>query len=224
MRHSFTIPIAIILGGIVVAGSVYLSLREPSTSSGNGNPSLVRPVSSDDHILGNPAAPVMIVEYSDFDCEYCKNFDDTLRQIIASEGAGGEVAWVYREFPLSEIHPNAFPNARAAECSAKVAGNDAFWKFTSALFASQPINPSDYGTVAAAAGISGDAFAICYASASTTLDARINADRQNAFDVGAQGTPYSLIVVNGKTPVVMDGAFSYDAVKELVDEALQGVK
>jgi protein-disulfide isomerase len=220
MKSSFTIPIAIILGGIVVAGAVYFSLRPPSTSSGTGNPALVRPVSSSDHILGNPAAPVVIVEYSDFDCTYCKGFDETLRQIIANEGAGGEVAWVFREFPLTEIHPNAFSNARAAECVAQVAGNDAFWKFTQALFTNQPIDPANYGTFASSASISGDAFATCVATASPDIDARITADRQNALAVGAQGTPYSLILVKGRTPIVMDGAYSYDAVKQLVDQAL----
>ncbi|MCX6787296.1 MAG: thioredoxin domain-containing protein [Candidatus Kaiserbacteria bacterium] len=224
MKSSFTIPIAIILGGLVVAGAVYFSLRPPSTSSGTGNPALVRPVASNDHILGNPAAPVVIVEYSDFDCTYCKGFDETLRQIIANEGAGGEVAWVFREFPLSEIHPNAFSHARAAECAAQVAGNDAFWKFTNALFMNQPADPANYGTLAASVGISSDAFATCVASASLAIDARINADRQNALAVGAQGTPYSLILVKGHAPVVMDGAYSYDAVKQLIDQALETVK
>lgn len=224
MKSSFTIPIAILLGGIVVAGAVYFSMRHPSTASGTGDTSLVRPINSNDHILGNPAAPVIIVEYADFDCEYCKGFSDTLHQIVANEGANGDVAWVFREFPLIEIHPNAFSLARAAECAAQVAGNDAFWKFKDALFANQPVDPSQYGTLAASAGISNGSFAHCYANASTTLDARINADRQNALAVGAQGTPYSLILVTGQTPIVMDGAFPYDQVKQLVDQALQNIK
>ncbi|HVB19972.1 MAG TPA: thioredoxin domain-containing protein [Candidatus Paceibacterota bacterium] len=221
MKSSLTIPIAIVFGGIIVAGAVYLSTaKEPTTSSGTGDPSLVRPVSASDHILGNPAAKVMIVEYADFDCEYCKGFNDTLHQIIASEGANGQVAWVFREFPLTEIHPTALLDARAAECVAQTAGNDAFWKFADELFANQPADPSQYGTLAAGVGLSGDAFATCYATASTTLDARIMADRQNALAIGARGTPYSLILANGRPPVVMDGAYSYDAVKQLVDQAL----
>jgi len=220
MKSSPVIPVAIILGGIVVAGAVYFSLRHPATTYGVGNPALVRPVSANDHIFGNPAAPVIIVEYTDFDCEFCKGFNETLKQIIANEGANGNAAWVLREFPLIEIHPNAFSSARAAECAAQVAGNDAFWKFTDTLFANQPVNPSQYGTIAANAGISSEDFATCYATASSTLDARINADRQNALDVGAQGAPYSLILVKGRAPVVMDGAYSYSAVKELIDQAL----
>jgi len=223
MKTSLTIPIAIALGGIIVAAAVYLSaVKEPSTSSGTGNPALARPVDTTDHILGNPGAKVVIVEYSDFDCEFCKNFNDTLHQIIATEGAGGQVAWVFREFPLTEIHPTALAHARAAECVAKTGGNDAFWKFADQLFANQPADISRYGTFAKNAGVLGaDAFATCFAEASTSdITTRIMADRQNAFDIGARGTPYSVILVSGKPPVVMDGAYSYDAIKQLVDQAL----
>ncbi len=223
MKTSLTIPLAIAVGGIIIAIAVYFSVPRPegSTSSGKGNPALVRPVSTTDHILGNPTAPVMIVEYADFDCDYCKGFDDTLHQVIASEGTSGKVAWVFREFPLIEIHPNAMTNALAAECVAQTAGNDAFWKFKSELFAHQPIDPLQYGAYAMAAGAESDAFATCYATASTTLSARVWADRQNAFDIGAQGTPYSIIVAPGKAPIVIDSAYPYDAVKTLVDQALQ---
>ena len=219
MKSSFTVPLAIIAGGIIVAVAVYVSMpKNPETSA--GNPALVRPVSVYDHILGNPAAPVVIVEYSDFDCDYCKNFHDTLHQIIANAGVNGKVAWVFRHFPLSEIHPNARAHARASECVSATSGNDAFWKFSNALFANQPADPSRYGELASSVGISGDAFATCYSTASTTLDARITADRQNALDVGATGTPYSIILVNGKPFEVMSGGYSYDAVKALVDQAL----
>ncbi|MBI4065803.1 thioredoxin domain-containing protein [Candidatus Kaiserbacteria bacterium] len=223
MKSSFTIPTAIVMGGIIVAVAVYVSQpKRPDADA--GNPALVRPVSASDHILGNPAAPVVIVEYSDFDCDFCKGFHDTLHQIIANAGANGKVAWVFRHFPLSEIHPNARAHARAAECVAATSGNDAFWKFSNALFASQPVDPSNYGALASSVGISGDTFATCYSTASTTLDARITADRQNALDIGAAGTPYSIMLVNGsagwRTYEVMAGAYSYDAVKQLIDQAL----
>ncbi len=222
MKSSYTLPVAILMGGLIVAGAVYFSMakKETTTSSGTGNPALVRPVGPSDHIFGNPAAKVMIVEYADFDCKFCKGFDETLHQIIANEGASGKVAWVYREFPLTEIHPNAMNDARAAECVAKTAGNDAFWRFADSLFAHQPVDPMNYGVLAHAAGVSGNAFATCYANAATTVDARILADRQNALAIGARGTPYSLILVAGAPPIVMDGAYPYDVVKQLVDRAL----
>lgn len=221
MKSSLAIPIAIAIGGVIVATAVYVSMpKNVSTDLGAGNPALVRPVDTSDHIFGNPAANVMIVEYSDFDCEFCKDFDDTLRQVIASEGVDGQVAWVFRQFPLSEIHPNALSHARAAECVAQVAGNDAFWKFKDALFANQPVEPIRYGELANAVGISGEAFATCYANTPVALTARIMSDRQNALDSGARGTPYSLILVTGKPPIVMDGAYSYDEVKKLIEQAL----
>lgn len=221
-EHPYTVPLAIVIGGIIVAGAVYFSVAKSPSSSGAGNPSLVRPVSASDHILGNPAAKVTIVEYSDFDCEFCKNFHETLHQIVANEGANGQVAWVLREFPIPELHPNALSHAHAAECVAQTADNDAFWKFADSLFADQPADPSNYGALAKSAGVVGtDAFANCFASASTTaIGTRIAADRQNALDIGARGTPFSLILVAGQPPVVMDGAYSYDAVKLLIDRAL----
>lgn len=220
MKSSYTIPIAIVVGGIIIALAVYASISKTPKPAEGGNPALVRPVGTNDHIFGNPAAKVMIVEYSDFDCEYCKRFDEVLHQIIADAGVNGDVAWVYREFPLSEIHPNAMRNSEAAECVAQVAGNDAFWKFKTELFANQPIDPSQYGVYAQKVSISGSAFADCLSAPREALDARIQADRQNALDVGAEGTPYSLILVTGKPPVVMNGGYPYDAVKELVDAAL----
>lgn len=223
MRSPYTIPLAIVAGGVIVASAIYFSMPKREVP-GPGDPALVRPVGASDHILGNPAAKAVIVEYSDFDCDYCKEFHETMHQIIANEGAGGEVAWVYREFPLIEIHPNALSHARAAECVAQVAGNDAFWKFADELFANQPVDPSRYGTLAKQVGVTGDAFATCYSTASATQDARILSDRQNALEMGADGTPYSLILVAGsasrRTPVVMAGGYPYDAVKELIDQAL----
>lgn len=222
MKSPVAVPVAIMVSGLLIAGAVYLTLAKPGTHSRTGDPSLVRPVSVNDHILGNPAANVIIVEYADFDCEYCKGFNDTLDQIIATEGAHGEVALVFRHFPLTEIHPNALALAKASECAAEVGGNDAFWKFVSALYAKQPVAPLDIGTIARSIGLSGDTFSTCYASesASSPLIAHIMDDRQNALAVGATGTPYSLILVHGKAPVVVDGAYGYDDLKTLVDQAL----
>lgn len=219
MKSDLKIPLAIIVGGIIIAVAIYASIPK-NALVGSGNLELIRPVSIDDHILGNPTAPVMIIEYSDFDCDFCKNFHDTLYQVIADAGTNGNVAWVFREFPLTEIHPNSLSHARAAECAAYVGGNDAFWKFSKALFANQPVNPTRYGELASSVGISGEAFATCFANASSTLVGRIDADRQNALDIGATGTPYSIMLVNGKQPVVMNGAYSYDAVRMLIDKAL----
>ncbi|HUQ30257.1 MAG TPA: thioredoxin domain-containing protein [Candidatus Paceibacterota bacterium] len=222
MKTSQTVPIAIILGGLIVATAVYMSVKanNPSTASGTGDPTVVRPVDSSDHILGNPLAPVKIIEYSDFDCTHCKDFDAVLHQIVADLGATGKVAWVFRQFPIVELHPNAVKHAEASDCVAKVGGNDAFWKFATALFQNQPTDPARYGELAQAAGIRGNGFAECYQNAASTVDAHITADIENGKAAGANGTPYTLIVVKGQAPFVIPGAYPYADVKDAVQSML----
>jgi len=82
-----------------------------------------------DHIFGNPSAPIMIIEYSDLECPYCKRFSSTLRDIVNE--SNGNIAWVYRHWI---VHPGALPKAGAAECVAKLKGNDAFWKYIDLVF------------------------------------------------------------------------------------------
>lgn len=227
MKPSQTLPIAIMLGGVILASAIYFSMggQWPSFALRGGDPSRVRPVDASDHILGNPAASVVIIEYADFDCEYCRDFFSSLHQVVANVGAKGHVAWVYREFPLSELHVNALAHARAAECTADIAGNDVFWAFANLLFNNQPVDPSNYGALAKQAGVqNSDAFATCYANAANQVDARISADRKNALDSGASGAPYSLILVNGKVIQVIDSAYSYDAINQLVTEALTSIR
>lgn len=82
-----------------------------------------------DHIKGDANAPIKIIEYSDYECPYCKTFQVTLEKIVTE--SNGSVAWVYRHWP---IHSGSFEKLVAAECVAKIKGNDAFWKYTDLLF------------------------------------------------------------------------------------------
>lgn len=95
----------------------------------------VRPVDREDYIRGPADAPLAIIEYSDFECPFCGQFHPTMKQIIAEFPA--EVVWIYRHFPLDNIHPQASPAAIASECVGKLAGNEAFWGFADGLFAAQ---------------------------------------------------------------------------------------
>jgi protein-disulfide isomerase len=94
----------------------------------------IRPPSADDHIIGSPTAPIVLVEYSDFQCPYCKMIHPDLKRIVSE--SNGQIAWVYRDFPLYQIHPEAENAANAAECIAAQKGNDAFWQFGDAIFES----------------------------------------------------------------------------------------
>lgn len=216
----FVVPGAVLAGALIVAGAVFFVERgQPSTGSGQGDPTALRPVGPDDHILGNPAATIRIVEYSDFDCNFCKQFHRVLHEALDAYGASGKVAWVYRNFPLTDLHPNAAKHAEAAECVAAVAGNAAYWKFADLLFKNQPADPATYGALAESIGVDTRAFASCLAD-TTAVDNRIKADNDNALTIGALGTPYSVILAPGLSPVVLPGATSYATLKEQLDKLL----
>ena len=84
---------------------------------------------ANDHIMGSASAPIVIIEYSDYECPYCKAFGPTLKRIVTE--SKGNVAWVYRHWP---IHQGSFEKLVAAECVAKIKGNDAFWQYSDLLF------------------------------------------------------------------------------------------
>ena len=92
----------------------------------------IRPVSSEDHILGNKNAKIVIVEYSDLECPFCKVFHNTMHQVV--EKSNGDVAWVYRHYPIPQLHKKAFHEAEATECAWEQKGNDGFWKYMDKLF------------------------------------------------------------------------------------------
>lgn len=181
----------------------------------------VRPVSSEDHILGNSDAPINIIEYSDTECPFCKNFHETMHRIIADYN--GKVAWTYRHFPLHQIHPKAIPEAEATECAAELGGNDAFWKYLDRIFA---ITPSNNGLdltllpeIAAYANLDREAFQKC-------IDERKHAqkvadDYNNAVASGGRGTPYSILITKNGKKTILSGALSYDSIKTVVENALK---
>jgi len=89
-------------------------------------------VSEADHLRGEKGAKITIVEYSDFDCPFCFRFHTTMQQVL--DEYDGQVNWVYRDFPLPQLHPNAPKLAEAAECIASQNGEEAFWKFADAYY------------------------------------------------------------------------------------------
>ncbi len=94
----------------------------------------MNPVSTTDHIRGSANAKVVIVEYSDTECPFCKNFHSTMKQIMAKYEADGSVAWVYRHSPLAQLHPKAEHEAQALECAFEQGGNDKFWAYTDRIY------------------------------------------------------------------------------------------
>ncbi|KKW42008.1 MAG: Sodium/proton antiporter [Candidatus Magasanikbacteria bacterium GW2011_GWA2_56_11] len=95
----------------------------------------IRAVGADEPVKGNQNAKITIVEYSDFECPFCKRYHDTMAQIIAKYG--NEVRWVYRHLPLDSLHRKARTEALAAECAGE---QGKFWEFTDQVFAVTPSN------------------------------------------------------------------------------------
>ena len=88
-------------------------------------------ITADDRYLGNINADVVIIEYSDIDCPFCKRFHPTMERI--AQEYGSKIAWVYRHFPLDSLHPEARTKAEATECVAQLAGNEVFWRYLKTL-------------------------------------------------------------------------------------------
>lgn len=102
--------------------------RQPSELAKN-----VPSPSPDDHLYGSADAPVTLIEYSDFECPFCKRFHDTAKRLV--DASNGQVNWVYRHFPLGFHNPGAQKEAEATECAAELGGNETFWAFADTIFA-----------------------------------------------------------------------------------------
>ena len=187
----------------------------------------VKPVSGEDHIRGNANAPVKIIEFSDFECPFCKDFHASMRQVMNDYEKDGKVAWVYRHFPLDQIHSKARKEAQAAECAAEVGGNKAFWTFADGLFEIAPSNNrldlALLPKIAEGMGLDKAKFAACLEGDQRggKFAAHIEANEQDAMTAGGTGTPYSL-VINSKGHIFpVNGAMPSEAVKAIIDAALK---
>jgi protein-disulfide isomerase len=186
----------------------------------------VRPVDTKDHMQGNPNATVHVIEYSDFECPFCKSFHPTMQQAFDDYGTSGKIAWVYRHFPLDSIHSKARKEAQASECAAELGGNDAFWNFAKNLFEVAPSNNrlglAILPDIAKGIGLNRAKFEACLSGDERggKYADHIEADLQNAMAAGGTGTPYTVVVAaNGKT-FPINGAMPYSAVKEIIELAL----
>lgn len=236
--RTLAVPMAIVIGFGLIAIAIYLSGVaaqpapastgvESNTDTAAAETSLanIDPVTADDHIRGNPNAPIIFVEYSDYDCPFCKNFHETMKRIMDQYGNDGRVAWVYRHFPISELHPSAPRIAAASECVAELGGNDAFWTFSDLVFeergTNEPTDMSRLDEFAKEAGVDGTAFSECLSSGA--MEGEVAADHQDAIEIGGRGTPHTVVLV-GDQQGVINGAQPYTTVKQIVDNLLSQVE
>ena len=224
-NNKMLIPGAIIVAGLLIAGAVYYNSRgglpaPTPTENGELQEIVLAEVTENDHILGNPDADIVIVEYSDFECPFCKTFHATMNRIVSEYD--GRVAWVYRHFPIVSIHPKAPEEAQAAECAAELGGDTAFWAYANRLFAVTPSNNGlDLDTlpdIAEFVGLDRAAFEACLDSNRHEDTIReLTADAQRA---GARGTPYSVMLLKDGNRLPINGAQPYETVKQAIDTIL----
>jgi protein-disulfide isomerase len=184
----------------------------------------VRPVSrTRDHIRGNPSAEVSLIEYSDFECPFCKRFHGTPKAVL--DRFGGRVNWVLRHFPLPFHDPAARREAIAAECAAQLGGNEAFWKYADALFEKTQSNgrglPGDNPLVALAASLGLDRSAFSRCLQTDSLAQRIEQDLADGQTVGITGTPTTVVRHNQTGEIELAvGAVPSDTLVQVVERLL----
>lgn len=235
-KRDYLLPVSIIVAAVLVSGALVYNVgrnaSDPNLAiDAAGEPSLptssaassVKPVDADDHLRGNPDAPIKIVEFSDLECPFCKRFHFTMQQVI--DNYEDQVAWVYRHLPLTSLHPKAFKEAEATECAAELGGNGAFWAYVDRIF---EITPSNNGLdldklpeIAEEIGLDRGEFETCLNSGRHASG--IDEDMEDAANSGGRGTPYSVMIVNGEQFVPINGAQPYESVKLIIDQALEGL-
>lgn len=234
-----TIPGAIIVAGAIIAIAIVWTHKPASNTAlqntAGGVPQVnMAPVTAADHILGNPSAPIKIVEYSDPSCPYCQMFNPTMEQIMTAYGAGGQVAWVYRQFPLDKpdpngnvLHPLAGVQAEGLECAASLGGNTAFWNYEKEWYSVFPqdganeaasVNALQMAQAAKSAALDAVAFNDCVSS--NQFKDKIDAEYTDGINAGVSGTPYSIIITPSGTKIPLPGSVSYATLKTTIDTLL----
>lgn len=223
-KNNFAVPIAIVIAGLAIATAVYFGDNKKVTppSAHEEQNIVVSPVTADDHILGNPRAKVVIVEYSDTECPFCKMFHETMNKVMGEYGEGGNVAWVYRHYPLP-FHQKAPKEAEATECAYKLGGTEKFWAYTNTIFkttqGNDSLNEAELPKIAEEIGLDKTAFMSCLSGGE--MQARVQRDMESGRTAGVSGTPHSIVLVNGKVAGTIKGAQPYEQVKAIVDQALK---
>ena len=230
-KSKLFLPIAIVLAGVMISGAVLWTRSSPQTAANSGGTvqqaagnipqagGIVNVSADDDASLGDPNAPITLIEFSDFQCPFCRKFMiDTLPQIKKEYIATGKVKLVYRDFPLS-FHPGATPAAEGTECARE---QDKFWEMHDVIFDEQEKQGS--GTIQFTAddvkkwagniGLDTTKFNQCLDSGKYKKE--VEKDVADGVAAGVSGTP--AIFINGKLVV---GAQPFSAFKVVIDEELK---
>ena len=178
--------------------------------------------SPDDHAIGDPDAPVVVEEFGDFQCPFCRRFHDaTLPRIVDDYVRAGQVYFVYRHFPVVDGGQPAQESHGAAAAAVCAGRQNRFWDYHDVLFANQTAeNRGDFTdlrlqAMAETLGLDMAAFDDCYASQEPWEV--VEADSQLGLEAGISATPSFLI--NGKALI---GAQPYEVFRQAIEAELGG--
>jgi protein-disulfide isomerase len=167
-------------------------------------------IAPEDPVLGNASAPVTVIEFSDFQCPFCQRVMPTLKQVKQTYGDRVRIVW--KDFPLTSIHPQAFKAAEAGNCARE---QGKFWEYHDRLFGNQQaLQPEFLKKYAADAGLDSAKFNSCLDTAK--YSDRVQAQMGVGTQLGIQSTPS--VFINGR---MVSGAQPYETFTAIIDEELE---
>ncbi len=215
------------LGRMSGGGSAYVPAPAPTPTAAAPTPAPAPsadapPVGKDDHVRGKANARITVIEYSDFECPFCKRHHPTMKALM--DKYGNDVNWVYRHFPLG-FHANAQKEAEASECVADLGGNDAFWKFTDAVYDRTTSGGTGFaldalGPLAKELGVNQAKFQSCLDSGKNAQ--KVQQQMAGGSAAGVDGTPGNIVIDNTtKKSQLVSGAVPLASFTAVIDAMLK---
>lgn len=169
-------------------------------------------VSAADHQLGNTQAPVTLVEFGDFECPHCGRAHTLVQRLLKEKGDA--IQFVFRHFPLQEIHPNAYPAALAAEAAGR---QDKFWPMHDLIFENQQrLSTSLFPDLATGLKLDLKAFGTDWKA--EEIQGKVEQDFESGVRSGVNGTP--TFFINGMPVLTYDE--TYESLLDAVEAKIRG--
>ncbi len=237
--NKYMLPLSIVIAGIIIAGSIYLSSKAQNntsnpqktnktttstqTNSTTSNNSIKATVSlGTNPILGNKkTAKVAIVEFGDFQCPYCKNFDNSTFPLIKDNYINnGKVLFAFRDYPLETLHPLALGMAVESRCFAE---QGKYWQFVNKMYSTSQNNNTASVVLGYAKNMHLNIATYQSCVSKDTFLSQIKADISTGNNIGIQGTPTFIIgkLNKGKiTGQLILGAYPFSYFQGIINQYL----
>ena len=213
-----------VVWGMDLTENVAAAAQSPQTAAQARGPVAEAPVATSEpeyvrydvpsdgfYATGPEDAPITIIEFSDYQCPFCRRWHQEVYQPLLA-AYPGKIKLVYRHLPLTSIHPDAFPAAEAAMCAGE---QNAYWQYHEKLFASELLGTEVYKQYAQELGLDMTTFEACITD--HKYQQAIQEDSDFAVNLGVRSTP--TFFVNGLAIV---GAQPLEVFKQVIDKELAG--